>query len=90
MEAFEHTADVRMIVDADHHLSFAPAHEVGHPFVVLKRKVDAIAGGLPVRRIHVMEGVGTVVAFRTFKPGEIFDVGAGQALPRGREVFLDA
>ena len=90
MEALEHTADVRVVVDADHHFAFAAAHEVGHPFIVLERKVHAVAGGLPVRRIHIVEGVGTVVAFRAFKPGEVFDVGAGQALPCGREVFLDA
>jgi len=33
--------------------------------------------------------MGTVVTFGAFKPGEVFDVGAGQALPGGREVFLD-
>lgn len=90
MESFEHATDVGVVVDADHYLALAAAHEVGHPFVALERKVDAIAGGLPVRRIHVVERVGTIVAFSAFKPGEVFDVGAGQALPRGREVFLDA
>ena len=78
-----------MVVDADHHLAFAAAHEVCHSFVILERKVHSIAGGLPVRWIHVVEGVGPVVAFSAFKPGKVFDVGAGQALPSGREVFLD-
>jgi hypothetical protein len=36
-----------------------------------------------------VEGVGTVIALSAFKPGEIFNVGAGQALPGGREVFLN-
>jgi len=36
-----------------------------------------------------MEGMGTVIAFNAFKPGQVFDVGTGQALPRGREVFFD-
>jgi len=90
MEALEHTADVRMIVDADHHLAFAAVHKVSHPLVIFEREVDSVAGGLPVRWVHVMEGVGTVVAFSAFKPGKIFDVGAGQALPGGREVFLNA
>jgi hypothetical protein len=31
----------------------------------------------------------TVVALSTIKPGEVFDIGAGQSLPCGREVFLD-
>ncbi len=89
MKALEHPTDVWVIVNADHHLAFATAHELGHPFVVLEWEVNAIAGGLPVRRVHVVEGVGTVIALSAFKPGEVFDVGAGQALPGGREVFLD-
>ena len=80
---------VVLVVDADHHFAFAAAHEVGHPLVVLERKVHSVAGGLPVRRIHVVEGMGAVVAFSAFKPGKVFDAGAGQALPSGREVFLD-
>jgi len=51
-----------MVVDADHHLALATSHKVGHALVVLKRKVDAIALCLPVRRVHVVEGVGPVVA----------------------------
>jgi len=89
MKAFENTPDVRMVVDADHHPAFAAAHKVGHPFVILERKIYTVAGGLPVRWVHVVESVGTVITFRAFKPGEVFDVRAGQALPGGREVFLD-
>lgn len=77
MKAFEHPADFRMVVDADHHLAFAAPHEVGHTLVVLERKIHAIPGGLPIRRVHVVKGMGTVVAFCAFKPWEIFDVGAG-------------
>jgi integrase len=54
------------------------AHEVGHPLVVLEWKIDAIAGGLPARRIHVVKSMGTVVAFGAFKPGQILDVSTGQ------------
>ncbi|MNC78477.1 hypothetical protein D3C75_1306960 [compost metagenome] len=79
-----------MVVNADHHPALATAHEVGHAFVVLKRKVHAVAGGLPIRRVHVMEGVGSVIAFGAFQPRQIFHVGTGQALPGGREVLLDA
>lgn len=90
MKAFEYTADFWMIVDADHHFAFAAAHEIGHSFVVLKRKVHAVAAGLPVRWIHVVEGVSAVVALCALKPGEVFNVSAGQAQPRSREIFLDA
>lgn len=34
--------------------------------------------------------MGAVVTFSAGQPGEIFNVGGGQPLPRGREVFLDA
>ena len=89
VEALEHAADVRVVVNAHHHLAFAAPHEVGHSFVVLKWKVHSVACGLPVRWVHVVKGMGTVVTFGAFKPVEVFDVGAGQALPGGREVFLD-
>ena len=78
-----------MAVDADHHLSLAATQDVGHPLVVLERKVHAVAGSLPVRRIHVMEGMGSIVAFGAFKPREILNVGARQALPSSQEVSLD-
>lgn len=42
VEALENTTNVRMVVDADHHFAFAAAHEGGHPFVILKRKVHPI------------------------------------------------
>ncbi|CAI8789163.1 hypothetical protein EMIT0P171_190078 [Pseudomonas sp. IT-P171] len=89
MKACIHTADIRMVVDADHDLAFAATHEVGHPLVVLERKVHAVPGGLPVRRVHIVESVSAVITLRAFKPREIFNVGAGQALPGGREVLLD-
>src|SRR5450830_1591039 len=85
VEALEHTPNVRMIVDADHHPALAAPHEVGHPLVVLKRKVDSIAGSLTVRWVHVVERVRTVVALGAVKPGEIFDVGACFVLAAGRE-----
>ncbi|MNV30721.1 hypothetical protein D3C71_1220000 [compost metagenome] len=37
-----------------------------------------------------MEGVGTVVAFGTVEPRQIFHVGTRQTLPGGRKVFFDA
>jgi hypothetical protein len=39
MKALEHPAYIRMIVNTDHHLAFATAHEVDHALVVFERKV---------------------------------------------------
>ena len=88
-EAFKHAADVWMVVDADHHLALAATHEVGHPLVVLDRKVHAVAGGLPVIRAPVVKRLRTIIAFSTFKQVEVFDVSTGQALRGGREALLD-
>lgn len=88
MKAFKDPADVR-VSNADHNLAFTAAHEGGHALVILERKVPSITGGLPVRPVHAMEDVSAVVTFGALQPGRIFDVGAGQTLPGGREVFLD-
>jgi len=90
MKPGKHPPNIRMVIDADHHLALTPAHEVGHALVVFKREVDAVARRLPVRRVHVMEGVGSVVAFGAVEPGEVFDVRACEALPGAGEVFLNA
>ena len=90
MKTVEHLPNVRMVIDANHHPPFAAPHKISHALVVFKREVNSVASGLPVRRVHVVEGVGTVVAFGAFEPGEVFDVGTGQTLPGGREVFLDS
>ncbi|MNP41674.1 hypothetical protein D3C76_1353900 [compost metagenome] len=82
MEPVEGTPNVRVIVDTNHYLALATAHEIGHAFVLLEREVDAVAGGLPVRRIHVKECVRTVIALSAGEPREILNVGAGEALPR--------
>lgn len=89
METLEHPPYIWVIVDTHHDPTLAAPHEISHPFVVLKREVDAIAGSLPVRRIHVVEGIRTVIPFSAVKPREVFDVSAGQSLPGGREVLLD-
>ena len=49
MKPFKHPPNVRMVVDADHHLAFAAPHKVSHALVVFKREVHAVASGLPVR-----------------------------------------
>ena len=89
MKALKHPPNVRVIIDADHDLPFAAPHKVSHTLVILEGKVHAITRRLPVRRVHVVKGVGTVVAFSTGQPGQVFNVGAGQPLPRCRQVFLD-
>lgn len=89
MEAFKGAPDVRVVIDADHHPAFAAPHEVSHAFVLLEGEVDAITGGLPVRRIHVEERVRSIVALSAVEPGEVLDIGACQALPRCREVLFD-
>lgn len=90
MEAVEGTPDIWVVVDADHHLALAPSHEVGHPLVLLEGEVHAIAGGLPVRRVHVEEGVRSIVALRAGEPGQVLDIGTGEALPCGGQILLDA
>ncbi|MNE19827.1 hypothetical protein D3C80_1129240 [compost metagenome] len=79
-----------MVVDADHHLALAAAHEVRHAFVFLEREIHAIAGGLPVRRVHVEERVRSIIAFGASEPGQVLDVGAGEALPGSRQILFDA
>ena len=69
IKPFKYTPNVRMIVDADHHLAFAAAHKVSHALVVFKREVHAVSSGLPLRRVHVVEGVRAVVTLCTLKPG---------------------
>lgn len=90
MESIENTANIRVIVDAHHDLAFASAHELSHPLILFEREIDPVAGGLPVRRVHVEEGVRSIVALRTVEPRQILDVGAGQPLPGGGQVLLDA
>ena len=89
VEAIKGAPDVRMVIDADHHLALAPPHEVGHAFVLLKRKVHTVADGLPVRRIHVEERMRSIVALGTGKPGQMLHVRAGKPLPCRRQVFLN-
>lgn len=75
VEAVKCSSDVRMVVDAHHHPTLAVAHELRHALVLLEREVDAVAGGLPVRRIHVEERMRTIVALGTGEPRKILDVG---------------
>lgn len=89
MEAFKHSANIRVIVDADHDLPLATPHKVSHSLVTLKGKIHPVAGRLPVGRIHIVEGMGAVIALGTLKPAQIFNIGAGHTLPRCRKVFLD-
>lgn len=89
METVKSSPDVWLIVDADPHPVLATTHEVGHALVFHERKIYAIACGLPVRRVHVKEHVRSIIALGAVEPRQILDVGAGEALPRGRQVLLD-
>ena len=90
MEAVEGASDVRVVVNADHHLALAATHEIGHALVLLEGEVDAVAGGLPVWGIHIEKRVCSIVALGAGEPGQVLDVGAGEALPRGGKVLLNA
>lgn len=80
-----------MVVDADHHLALAAAHGLGHRLVLLKAEGDAIAFSLPVGRVRIEEGMGTVILGQALQPGQVLHQGAGsQAQMGGREVLLDA
>ncbi|KPB49741.1 hypothetical protein ALP73_05285 [Pseudomonas coronafaciens pv. garcae] len=89
MEAVKNLPDVRVIVDAHHHLSFTSPHEVGHSLVVFEREIHAIASGFPIRGIHVVKGVGTVVTLGAVQPRKVFDIRARKPLPSSGKVFLD-
>ncbi len=89
MEPFKQASYVRVVIDADHHLSFACPHEISHALVVLERKIYTIPSRLPVRRVHVMEGVRPVVTLGALKPRQVLDVGARQTLPGRRKVLFD-
>lgn len=58
-----------------HHLALIATHEVGRPLVVLEGKIHSITDGLPVRRVHVVKGVDTIIAF---KPGRVFNVASAR------------
>lgn len=90
VEARECPTNVRVVVDADHHLALAAAHEVGHALVLFEGEVHAVTGSLPIRRVHVEERVRSIIALSAGEPGQVLDVGAGEALPRGEKVFLNA
>lgn len=68
VEAFEGSANVRMIVDADHHSAFASLHEFSHSLVVTELELNTVSVCLPIRRIHVMESMSTVVLLGALKP----------------------
>lgn len=90
METLKCPPDVWMVVDADHHPALAAPHEVSHALVLLVREIQAVAGGLPVRRVHVEERVRSIVALGAGEPGQVLDVGPGETLPGGGQVLLDA
>lgn len=61
-----------------------------HRLVFVEWEIDAIPGGLPLRRVHVVNGGRSIVALGAFKLREVLHVGPGHPLPRDRQVLLDA
>lgn len=83
-KAVKHPPDIRVIVDADHGFALDATEYLGHFLVLLPAKWHAVSLGLPVRRIHIEEGVGAIVAADAVLPGEVFHRGAaGEAQMRG-------
>lgn len=82
MEAIERSADVWVVIEADHHPALATTHELRHVLVLLEWEIHAISGSLPIWRVHVEKRVCSIIALGTVEPGQILDVGAGEALPR--------
>jgi len=88
MEVLEKPTNVRMVIDTDHHLAFATAHELCHALVVLEwnpprtrrsaSKAGPCSGGCEHGR-----------SVPHIQAREIFDIGTRQTLPGGRKVFLD-
>ena len=66
----EHTQNIRMVMNTDHHLSLTCPHEFGHLFVLLDTEIHAIALSLPVRRGVVLKCMGSVVTPHARAPKE--------------------
>lgn len=80
-----------MVVDADDGLALDGLELLGHQFVLLPLKGHAIALGFPIWRVHVKQGVGTVVAVDAGGPVELLDVRPSSHAQVGcREVLLNA
>lgn len=79
-----------MIIDAQDGLAFDLPHQLRHGLVLRPFKRHPIALGLPVRWVHVKQGMRPVVALDALLPVQVLDVGAGQTEVRSTQVFLDA
>lgn len=66
MKLVKHMPDIRVVVDATHHLALAAPHEIGHQLIVLKGEVHYIASGLPVKRIHAVKGARPIVICESY------------------------
>ena len=75
-QAVKSSADIGVVVDADHHLPFSLAHCLGHLLVLLPFERYAVAFGLLIRRIEVEEGVRPVIAAHNLLPGQVLDSGS--------------
>src|SRR5690606_11705115 len=71
-------------------LAFASPHELRHALVFLEGEIDTVPLGLPVRRVHVMEGMWPIIALGTGQPWQMLDVHARQSLPRQGQILFDS
>jgi len=61
VEAAEHLSNVGVVVQADNGLAFDVGEQLRHFLELFPAKVDAVAGGFPIRRIRVEKAVFAVV-----------------------------
>ena len=67
-----------MVVVAQERLALQPGQHLGEALVLRPGEGDTIALGLPVGRIDVKQGVGTVVALQAIGPVQVLDLSAGE------------
>src|SRR5260364_159922 len=79
-----------MVIDRDHHLALAVAHDFGYTLILLEFEGDIVACHLPIRWIKVKEGVGPVVALYTVLPVKVLDRHAAQTQIRLGYTFFNA
>jgi len=79
-----------VVVDGEDGVALEGAHGAGDALVFAERERGAVALGLPVGRVEVEQGVGTVVAVDAVVPGEVLDDDLGQTQVGGTQLVFDA
>src|SRR5260364_77241 len=89
-KARKYPPHLRMVIDRDHQLALAVAHDFGHTLILLEFEGDIVACHLPVGRIQIEEGVGPVVPLNTVLPVQVLDRHAAQTQIRLGSTFFNA